>query len=129
MVNIEDAIKDIPDGAPNHDVEELLYMWRNKWHSPYDPRQPAKTLTCNGGEANYYPSGRRLFTCREIACLQTFPMDFQFAHKGVRKQVGNAVPPALAKAIYQEIIASLRETDSREQEEKQQRERVMRGME
>lgn len=50
-------------------------------------------------------------------------MNFQFADKGVRKQVGNAVPPALAKALYTEIISSLRATDAREREEKRERQR------
>lgn len=132
VVTIEDAIKDIPDDAPDHDVERLLAKWATCTNAPYDARQPAKTLTCSGGEGNYHPSGLRTFTCREIACLQTFPMDFQFARRGVRKQVGNAVPPALAKALYQAIIASLRETDAREreqeQEQEQERERVERRL-
>lgn len=123
IVTIEDAIKDIPDDAPNHNVEALLARWGTCHNSPYDARQPAKTLTCSGGEGNYHPSGLRAFTCREVACLQTFPLDFQFSERGVRKQVGNAVPPALAKALYQTIMASLRETDARELEQERQRQR------
>jgi DNA (cytosine-5)-methyltransferase 1 len=123
-VTINDAIKDIPDNAPNHDVQYLLDRWARSWRSPYDGRQPAKTLTCSGGEGNYHPSGWRAFTGREVACLQTFPMDFQFADVNVRKQIGNAVPPALAKAMYQEIIASLRETDARERDQGRAGERV-----
>jgi DNA (cytosine-5)-methyltransferase 1 len=122
-VNINDAINDIPDNAPDHDVQILLHKWSRDWRLPYDGRQLAKTLTCSGGEGNYHPSGLRSFTRREVACLQTFPMDFQFTDKNVRKQVGNAVPPALAKAMYEQIIASLRETDARELELKEERAR------
>ncbi|OOQ90296.1 C-5 cytosine methyltransferase DmtA [Penicillium brasilianum] len=123
VVTINDTITNIPDDAPDHDVQSLLRNWSRQWRAPFDGRQLAKTLTCSGGEGNYHPSGRRKFTHREVACLQTFPMNFQFADKGVRKQVGNAVPPALAKALYTEIISSLRATDAREREEKRERER------
>ncbi|EPS28556.1 hypothetical protein PDE_03502 [Penicillium oxalicum 114-2] len=116
VVTIEDAIKEIPDSTPNHDVQALLRKWALEHYEPYDARIPAKTLTCSGGEANYHPSGTRKFTEREVACLQTFPLDFKFSQSGVRKQIGNAVPPALARALYREIIASLRATDTRERE-------------
>ncbi|KAJ5368133.1 uncharacterized protein N7496_007893 [Penicillium cataractarum] len=131
IVTINDTITNIPDDAPDHDIRNWLQQWGRQFRAPFDGRQPAKTLTCSGGEGNYHPSGLRRFTCREVACLQTFPMDFKFADKGIRKQVGNAVPPALAKALYTEIIASLRETDAREREEKRAREReqVMEGRE
>ncbi|KAJ5484896.1 hypothetical protein N7539_004884 [Penicillium diatomitis] len=116
VLTIQDAISNIPDDTPNHDVQGLLRKWALEHYEPYDARIPAKTLTCSGGEANYHPSGKRKFTEREVACLQTFPLDFKFSQIGVRKQIGNAVPPALARVLYQEIIASLRATDMREQE-------------
>ena len=130
-MTINDAINHISDNAPNHDVQLLLHRWSRDWRSPYDGRQLAKTLTCSGGEGNYHPTGLRAFTAREVACLQTFPMDFQFSNTNVRKQIGNAVPPALAKAMYEQIIASLRETDARELElkEKRAREHVRRQRE
>lgn len=36
---------------------------------------------------------------------------------GVRKQIGNAVPPVLAKLIFREVIKSLRRTDEEEMRE------------
>ncbi|KAJ5166319.1 uncharacterized protein N7482_005100 [Penicillium canariense] len=125
---IEDVIKDIPLGAPNHEeeeIQELLDRWQRNGHkAEYDGRMPAKTLTCSGGEANYHPSGKRAFSCREVACLQTFPMDFMFSTSGVRKQIGNAVPPILAKALYVAIVESLKATDARELNERAERERA-----
>lgn len=122
-VTIYDAISNIPEDTPNHDVEQLLRAWELRGHhTPYTPYTQAKTITCSGGEANYHPSGLRLFTAREVACLQTFPLTFQFSARCVRKQIGNAVPPKLAEAIYREIARSLRETDEkllREQEEQE----------
>lgn len=121
---IEEAIRDIPEGTPNHNVEQLLDNWRLLHRAPYNPRTQAKTITCSGGEANYHPSGRRKFTPREVACIQTFPLTFQFSGSYVRRQVGNAVPPKFAEAIYREIARSLRETDEKllwEREERQSR--------
>ena len=53
-----------------------------------------------------------------MAVLQTFPMDYQFSGKFTRKQIGNAVPPRFAKAVYSEVIRSLQETDKEEAEGK-----------
>jgi DNA (cytosine-5)-methyltransferase 1 len=56
----------------------------------------------------------RKFTSREYACLQTFPVDYEFSKKEVVKQIGNAVPPMLSQAIYRAVIKSLRKTDEAE---------------
>ncbi|KAL2361703.1 hypothetical protein RJZ56_005385 [Blastomyces dermatitidis] len=77
---------------------------------PYDPHTQAKTITCNGGE-NYHPSGTRTFTYREFACLQTFPLEHRFCGKSVKRQIGNAVPPVLGRAIFLEVRRSLEGVD------------------
>lgn len=112
---IRDAIWDLPADAPNHDTEQRLQKWRREYRKPLGWDEQAKTVTTAGGQDNYHPSGRRTFTNREVACLQTFPRDFLFHNRGTRMQVGNAFPPMTAKAIYQEAKKSLRETDEREQ--------------
>ncbi|KAB8264021.1 S-adenosyl-L-methionine-dependent methyltransferase [Aspergillus pseudonomiae] len=109
--HIHEAISNIPLGTANHDIQGALSRGFNK--PPYDPYQPARTVTCNGGE-NYHPSGRRNFTHREYACLQTFPLSFRFGPHEVLKQIGNAVPPSLAEAMYKEIVRTLQETDEEE---------------
>ncbi|MBE0501685.1 MAG: DNA cytosine methyltransferase [Desulfuromonadales bacterium] len=63
-----------------------------------------------------HPDQNRPITHREAARIQSFPDDFIF--KGpkieIAKQIGNAVPPLLAKAIGFEAIRSLDgQTDSR----------------
>ncbi|KAJ5737086.1 uncharacterized protein N7483_002211 [Penicillium malachiteum] len=114
FATINSTISDIPEDALDHDVEGLSERSRYAFRSPYDGNQPAHTLTCSGGQANYHPSGKRSFTVREAACLQTFPMDFQLCGRSRRKQVGNAVPPLFAEAIFREVRRSLRETDEKE---------------
>ncbi|KAJ5722241.1 C-5 cytosine methyltransferase [Penicillium malachiteum] len=94
---INSTINEIPEDALDHDVERLSERSR-------------------GGQANYHPSGKRSFTVREAACLQTFPMDFQLCGRSRRKQVGNAVPPRFAEALFREVCRSLRETDEKELE-------------
>lgn len=68
-----------------------------------------------GGGANVHPSGRRNYTNREFACLQTFPLCHKFSDKGVRKQIGNAVAPIVGKAIFTEVIKTLKATDEEEE--------------
>lgn len=114
VATIHSAISDIPSNATDHDVETLEERSRNAFRSPYDANQPAHTLTCSGGQANYHPSGTRGLTIREAACLQTFPIDFEFRGASRRKQVGNAVPVRFAHAIFREVVRSLRQTDEKE---------------
>lgn len=50
---------------------------------------------------------------RELASLQTFPVDFAFVgtKTQIRRQIGNAVPPVAAKAVFDAIVTCLREWD------------------
>ncbi|CAG7919568.1 unnamed protein product [Penicillium olsonii] len=115
---IASTINGIPVDADDHDTARGLARWRLSHREAFEPESLAKTITCGGGEFNYHPSGTRPYTDREMAVLQTFPMDYQFSGKYTRKQIGNAVPPMFAKAIYSEIVRSLRETDRAEAEGK-----------
>jgi len=56
----------------------------------------------------YSPTKIRMLTERECARIQGFPDDFEFAgpKREVYKQIGNAVPPLLAKTIAEEIKKS-----------------------
>ena len=59
------------------------------------------TIKENHGGVNIHPIEPRVITVREMARLQSFPDDFIFkGPKGKQMvQIGNAVPPFLAKAI------------------------------
>lgn len=84
--------------------------------SAFDVNSPAKAITTSGGWENHHPSGNRFYSIRELACLQTFPIKHTFeGGKGVtakRRQIGNAVPPALAKVLFRAVIGSLGEADA-----------------
>ena len=58
-----------------------------------------------------HPYLNRAITVREAARIQSFPDDFVFiGNKGSQmKQVGNAVPPLLAKAIAQTIMDDIKD--------------------
>lgn len=115
-VTIKDAISNIPRLADNHDPDHIAFQ-DGRTRIPYDENTLAKTITCGGGEGNYHPSGLRPFTIRELACLQTFPIQYLFPTAYAKKQVGNSVPPRLAEVIYRAAIKSLQETDEKEYNE------------
>jgi hypothetical protein len=62
------------------------------------------------------PSGTRRWTIRELAALQTFPAlhvfcDGKVSNVNARRVIGNAVPPMLAKHIFEKVKATLEATD------------------
>jgi len=87
---------------------------------PMAPNKPAPTITTLPDDVVHY-SEPRILTVRESARLQSFPDWFEFCGKfttgGSRRmkecprytQVGNAVPPLLARAIGLGIAATLTE--------------------
>ncbi|MBO4771819.1 MAG: DNA cytosine methyltransferase [Bacteroidales bacterium] len=80
---------------------------RLKWDLP-SPTIDTRFDACSNG-TNNHPFLNRAITPREAARLQSF--DDKFVFKGtkvaIRQQIGNAVPPLLAKAIADQIFNSL----------------------
>jgi DNA (cytosine-5)-methyltransferase 1 len=85
-----------------------------------DPDKPSPTVTRSGYRDFIHPLEDRMLTVRELACLQTFPLDWEFtgtrldSYSSKRKvtmtqfgQVGNAVPPLLAEAVAKEVRKQL----------------------
>ena len=77
----------------------------NKWWK-LDPVKPSRTLTAHMGKdtyshIHYDSSQQRMVSVREAARLQSFPDGFKFAGEmnASFRQIGNAVPPLLGKAI------------------------------
>lgn len=96
----------IPAGHPLSVRGLISHVYRR-----LDPSKPAYTVIANGGGGThgYHHAEPRRLSNRERARLQTFPDDFGFyggtaragrlAYAPVRRQVGNAVPPAAAEIV------------------------------
>lgn len=70
------------------------------------PLLPSWTIIASPGhwEGPFHWKNRRL-NIRELAAIQTFPDDYKFigSQNSQRKQIGNAVPPLLAKLVIEEL--------------------------
>lgn len=76
--------------------------------------EPSLTLTCSPAQKQTercHPDETRPFTVREYARIQSFPDNWTFTGSSANayKQIGNAVPVNLAKAIGLSIISVLNE--------------------
>ena len=74
--------------------------------------EPSLTLTCAPAQKQTercHPDETRPFTVREYARIQTFPDSWEFAGSltSQYKQIGNAVPVNLAKAMGKQIVKLL----------------------
>lgn len=77
-----------------------------------DAENVSRTITAHIAKDGYWyihPYQDRTITIREAARLQTFPDWFRFAGPptAALRQIGNAVPPMLGRAIGEALIASL----------------------
>ena len=97
------------DIIPPYDAGKFPNKWRKMW-----PDAPARTLMAHLGKDGYshihYDSSQaRTISVREAARLQSFPDGFEFCGtmNPAFRQIGNAVPPLLAKALGEEMIKVL----------------------
>ena len=95
--------------VPPYDVGKFPNKWRKMWAD-----QPARTLMAHLGKDGYshihYDNQQaRTISVREAARLQSFPDGFVFCGtmNPAFKQIGNAVPPLLAKALGKTMLAAL----------------------
>lgn len=100
----------IPDGGNIKSLPREYWEVRkyNKAFERMSSQRPSNTI--DTGHRNYFHYEEpRIPTCRESARIQSFPDSFEIL--GTRgsqyKQVGNAVPPMLAKVIADEIMKLL----------------------
>lgn len=95
----------VPEGGNWREVpDEMWDVIRTNRHSSAYRRLDSKdvSITIDTGHMNYFhPKYNRVPTVRESARIQSFPDDFIFTgNQGAQfRQVGNAVPPLLSKAI------------------------------
>jgi DNA (cytosine-5)-methyltransferase 1 len=100
----------VPDGGNYKDLPEEYRNTRNvniAW-TRYSSNKPSFTID-TGHRHHFHYKWNRVPTVRESARLQSFPDNFIFTKSKTSqyKQVGNAVPPLLAKKIGQSILKAL----------------------
>lgn len=100
------VISFVPEGGNWKDLPkeyQNIRSYSNTWRR-LDSKLPSVTID-TGHRHHFHYKANRVPTVRESARIQSFPDNFEF--KGTRtsqfKQVGNAVPPLLAKAIADKI--------------------------
>lgn len=112
--------KNVSEGSPEHkalknsivppyDAGKFPNKWRKMWRD-----QPARTLMAHLGKDGYshihYDSTQaRTISVREAARLQSFPDGFRFSGtmNPAFKQIGNAVPPLMAKALAAHMMSTI----------------------
>jgi DNA (cytosine-5)-methyltransferase 1 len=113
-------LDECPKGVRMNEANRERYGLKKHRIYPMSPTEPAPTITTLPDDVLHY-SEPRILTVRESARLQSFPDWFRFRGKyttgGAQRkmecprytQVGNAVPPLLARAIGLAVAATLSE--------------------
>lgn len=118
-----EKIKLVPIGGKLSDILQTF----GSTYRRLDPDKPSPTVTRSGYRDFIHPYEDRMLTVRELACLQSFPIDWEFtgtrldSYSSKREvsmtqfgQVGNAVPPLLANALANSIMEQFFEDGSNE---------------
>lgn len=120
-------LNDIPPGLNYSFYTEKMghpnpiFAWRSKFSDflyKADPDVPVRTIKAQGGQyTGPFHWNNRVFTSDEYKRLQTFPDDYKINgnRQDVVKQIGNSVPPQLARimaiSIRKQIFNSDLEVD------------------
>lgn len=115
-VSVSEALKSLPDPDTENDIPNHTYskykLNINGYigHRLLDPEKPAPTVTARGDSRGGvvilpHPNGKRRMSCRELASVQSFPVDYEFEgnNSSIYRQIGNAVPPLLAYAVAKQF--------------------------
>nr|WP_300833976.1 DNA cytosine methyltransferase [uncultured Acetatifactor sp.] len=103
-VSVGEAMSEIPDpdkpnDLPNHVYSKYkLHFNGYLGHRPLNPDKPAPTVTARGDNKGGvvilpHPNGYRRMSCRELATVQSFPLEYVFCgnNSSIYRQIGNAV--------------------------------------
>lgn len=108
-----EKIKKVPIGGKLSDIDKTF----GSTYRRLSPEKPSPTVTRSGYRDFIHPYEDRMLTVRELATLQSFPLEWEFtgvrldSYSSKRKttmtqfgQVGNAVPPLLAEVLGKAIL-------------------------
>lgn len=110
-VSINEALAGLgePDGQidPTHTHSNYKLRFNGYLgHRVVFGNRPSPTITARGDDRGgvvviHHPDNKRRMTARELAIIQGFPRDYRFAgtRTSMYRQVANAVPPGLARAV------------------------------
>ena len=108
--------KEWKEYIPPYDPDKFPNKWRKM-----EADRPARTLMAHLGKDSYshihYDSAQaRTISVREAARLQSFPDGFVFEGpmNPAFRQIGNAVPPLMAKALAETILCQMRDVKENE---------------
>ena len=97
-------MKFVKDGSGREDIPKKLRPKSGdiRKYIRYDSSKPSICITGDMRKVFHYSQNRAL-TVRELARIQTFPDDFVFKGSTIsqQQQIGNAVPPMMARSIAQ----------------------------
>lgn len=114
--------QNIPESVPSERVRQIRAMSkargivRTTYYGRLRPDQPAYTIATYynrpGNGTNIHPVEDRTISHREAARFQSFPDRYGFigGDGAIRKQIGNAVPPLLAKAVATRVMETTDES-------------------
>lgn len=107
-------MKYISDGGNREDIPKYLRPKTGdaRKYIRYDSTKPSITITGDMRKVFHYKQNRAL-TVRELARLQSFPDSFEFKGSSIsqQQQVGNAVPPLMAREIAKYLKCLLQDQE------------------
>lgn len=102
----------VKDGGSRLDIPERLRPKSGdiRKYIRYNSEKPSVCVTGDMRKIFHYHQNRAL-TARELARIQSFPDDFIFEGTSIQiqQQIGNAVPPVLAKKIAEQVKGALKD--------------------
>ena len=121
-VTVGEALSNIPDPDGSHNLLNHTYSKFKLKFNGYignrsiDPEKPSPTVTARGDSKGgvvvlHHPNNKRRMSVREIAIVQSFPINYKFIgpNSSAYRQIGNAVPPLMANAIAGEFPINFEE--------------------
>jgi DNA (cytosine-5)-methyltransferase 1 len=115
-VSVAEALSNVPSPDEPHNLKNHTYSKFKLKFNGYlgnrsiNPNLPAPTVTARGDDRGgvvvlHHPSNTRRMSVRELATIQSFPLDFEFYgnNSSAYRQIGNAVPWPLAYAVAKQF--------------------------